>query len=32
MEIVAILLATCVGFLAGIYLVTQIGDWINKQR
>jgi len=27
-----ILLSTCVGFLAGMYLVTQISDWINKQR
>lgn len=32
MEIAAILLAACIGFAAGMYLVTQIGDWINKRR
>jgi uncharacterized membrane protein SpoIIM required for sporulation len=32
MEIAAILLAACFGFAAGMYLVTQISDWINKQR
>ena len=32
MEIAAILLATCVGFLAGMYITTQIGDWIDKKR
>ena len=31
MEIAAILLATCIGFIAGIYVTTQIGDWINRQ-
>ena len=32
MEIAAILLATCIGFLAGMYITTQIGDWIDKNR
>ena len=32
MEIAAILLATCIGFLAGMYITTQIGDWIDKRR
>ena len=32
MEIAIILLAACIGFLAGIYITTQIGNWINKQR
>ena len=31
MEIVAILLATCIGFLAGMYITTQISEWIDKQ-
>lgn len=32
MEVAVILLAACIGFLAGIYITTQIGDWINKRR
>ena len=31
MEIAAILLAACIGFAAGMYITTQIGDWINRQ-
>tara|TARA_Y100001963_G_scaffold128473_1_gene182799 strand:+ start:496 stop:603 length:108 start_codon:yes stop_codon:yes gene_type:complete len=31
METIAILLAACIGFAAGMYVTTQIGDWINKQ-
>ena len=32
MEIAAILLAACVGFCLGMYITTQIGDWIDKKR
>ena len=31
MEIAALLLAACIGFAAGMYLVTQISDWIDKR-
>ena len=30
MEIAAILLAACIGFAAGMYLVTQVSDWIDR--
>tara|TARA_Y100000593_G_scaffold86818_1_gene166287 strand:+ start:7403 stop:7507 length:105 start_codon:yes stop_codon:yes gene_type:complete len=30
MEIAVILLAACGGFILGMYLVTQISDWIDK--
>tara|TARA_R110002020_G_scaffold120038_1_gene273525 strand:- start:386 stop:499 length:114 start_codon:yes stop_codon:yes gene_type:complete len=29
--IIAIIIAAMIGFAAGMYLVTQIGDWINRQ-
>ena len=32
METIAILLAACIGFAAGMYITTQIGDWIDKRR
>ena len=31
METIAIILAACIGFAAGMYVTTQIGGWINKQ-
>ena len=31
METIAILLAACIGFAAGMYITTQIGDWIDKK-
>tara|TARA_Y100001973_G_C5192356_1_gene331813 strand:+ start:2437 stop:2550 length:114 start_codon:yes stop_codon:yes gene_type:complete len=27
----ALALSAAVGFLAGMYITTQIGDWINKR-
>ena len=30
MEVIAIILAAMIGFAAGMYLVTQISDWIDK--
>ena len=32
MEMIAIGLAAAVGFLIGMYVTTQIGEWINKRR
>ncbi len=32
MEVLALGFAAAVGFLAGMYITTQIGDWINKRR
>tara|TARA_R110001592_G_scaffold8811_1_gene47737 strand:+ start:1580 stop:1687 length:108 start_codon:yes stop_codon:yes gene_type:complete len=31
-SIIAIIIAAMVGFAAGMYLVTQIGDWIDRKR
>ena len=31
MEVVALILAAMIGFAAGMYLVTQISDWIDKR-
>ena len=31
MEIAVILLTACAGFALGMYVTTQIGEWINKR-
>ena len=30
MEIIAMAMIAAVGFLAGMYVTTQIGDWIDR--
>ena len=32
MELAAIIIVAMVGFAMGLYLSTQIGDWIDKNR
>ena len=31
MDIIMLALTLAVGFLAGMYITTQIGDWLNKK-
>ena len=30
--IIAICFSAAIGFIAGMYITTQIGEWINKKR